>query len=689
MTAQPVAQPADRTAAPIRELPPPVAAQIAAGEVVERPAAALKELLENALDAGARRITAAAEGAGLERLAVHDDGCGIPADQLELAFRRHATSKLAAAEQLWSLRSYGFRGEALPALAAAAGRLEADSRPAAAPGGARIVFEQGRLLGVERSARSAGSSVELRELFAAQPARRAFLPGPRSERAALARVASDAALARPDVGLRLELDGRPTLRHDPAAGNAEAALREAWAAVFGADAAERAIWWAASDDDSELSVDGLAGAPRDGRRGRDGLRLFVNGRPVRDRSLAWALQEAYRGWLPAGRFPLVVARLSLPPDAVDVNVHPTKAEVQLREPARAFGLVQRSLREALAAQPQSASLRLRRPDPDLEWVPLSPDAGATQARIDALPQPPAATLATAPLAAAPSAADPLAGPRRALPAPESEPTPQAQTQTPRPPQRRLAPLRMVGQLHRTFIIAEGEQGLVLVDQHAAHERVVYERLLAAQGAGQRARQPLLDPPLLQLAADESAVWREAGERLDALGFELDIWRPGRVGRPDAGDGPDAELDAGLGAGPDAGRAAGLDAEFGAGRGAGPNAGPGDALRLRAVPAAGRRGDDQPLNAAEAERWLREVLAELAADANGRGARGGAEQRFDPIAASVACHASIRRGAALDPPAMSALLRQLEACADPHSCPHGRPTFVEIASADLLREFGRT
>ena len=669
MTAQPVAQPADRTAAPIRELPPPVAAQIAAGEVVERPAAALKELLENALDAGARRITAAAEGAGLERLAVHDDGCGIPADQLELAFRRHATSKLAAAEQLWSLRSYGFRGEALPALAAAAGRLEADSRPAAAPRGARIVFEQGRLLGLERSARSAGSSVELRELFAAQPARRAFLPGPRSERAALARVASDAALARPDVGLRLELDGRPTLRHDPAAGNAEAALREAWAAVFGADAAERAIWCAASDDDSELSVDGLAGAPRDGRRGRDGLRLFVNGRPVRDRSLAWALQEAYRGWLPAGRFPLVVARLSLPPDAVDVNVHPTKAEVQLREPARAFSLVQRALCEALAAQPASASLRLRRPDPDLEWAPLSPDAGATQARIDALPQPPVATPAApstaAPSAAAPSAADPLAGPRRALPAPESEPTPQAQTQTPRPPQRRLAPLRMVGQLHRTFIIAEGEQGLVLVDQHAAHERVVYERLLAAQGAGERARQPLLDPPLLQLAADESAVWREAGERLDALGFELDVWRPGRVGRSDAGAGPDAGL--------------------GAGRGGGR----GDALRLRAVPAAGRRGDDQPLNAAEAERWLREVLAELAEDAAGRGARGGGEQRFDPIAASVACHASIRRGAALDPPAMSALLRQLEACADPHSCPHGRPTFVEIASADLLREFGRT
>ena len=638
-TAHSAAQPADQPvaqAAAIRELPPPVAAQIAAGEVVERPAAALKELLENALDAGARRITAEAEGAGLERLAVHDDGCGIPAEQLELAFRRHATSKLDSAEQLWSLHSYGFRGEALPALAAAAGRLEAGSRAAAEPLGARIVFEQGRLLGVDRAARSVGTSVELRELFAAQPARRAFLPGARSERAALARVASDAALARPEVGLRLELDGRPTLRHDPAAGGAEAALREAWAAVFGADAAERAIWWAAADDEAGLSVDGLAGAPRDGRRGRDGLRLFVNGRPVRDRSLAWALQEAYRGWLPAGRFPLVAARLTLPADAVDVNVHPTKAEVQLREPARAFGLLQRTLREALAAQPQSASLRLRRPDPDLEWAPLSPDAGATQARIDAQPEAPPQPAPAPP----PDTAD--AGPRRALPGPEAEAT---QPAAPRPPQRRLAPLRMVGQLHRTFIIAEGEQGLVLVDQHAAHERVVYERLLAAQGAGQQARQPLLDPPLVQLAADESAVWREAGERLDALGFELDAWR----------------IDDGRG----------------------------DALRLRAVPAAGRRGGDEPLSAAEAERWLREVLTELAADAAGRGSRGVNEERFDRVAASVACHASIRRGAALDPAAMSALLRQLEECADPHSCPHGRPTFVEIAAADLLREFGRS
>ena len=407
-------------------------------------------------------------------------------------------------------------------------------------------------------------------------------------------------------------------------------------------------------------MEGLAGAPRDARRGRDGLRLFVNDRPVRDRSLAWALQEAYRGRLPEGRFPLVVARIRLPAAAVDVNVHPTKAEVQLREPARVFSLLQRSLREALAAHPATPLLRARRPDADLEWAPLSPDAGAVQGRIEGAPpqEMEAAGGAGAESAPAPvedAGAAPGVDPRRALPASGGAVAPAAERMGQREQRgRRLAPLRMVGQLHRTFIIAEGEGGLALVDQHAAHERVVYERLLAARGAGAPARQPLLDPPLLQLGAAEAAVWREAAERLDALGFELDAWGE-------------------------------------------------DALRLRAAPAAGERGalrlaaglaagaasgGAEPLSAAEAERWLREVLAELAADPRGRGAAGGEDERFDRVAASVACHGSVRRGAALDAPAMTALLRQLEACDDPHSCPHGRPTMVEIAAADLLREFGR-
>ena len=522
-------QPAD-AAARIRELSASVAGQIAAGEVVERPAAALKELLENALDGGARRITIELEGAGLERLAVRDDGAGIRAAELELAFRRHATSKLSRAEQLWALDGYGFRGEALAAIAAAAGRLLASSRVAEDPVGAQLSYVGGRLQGVERCARGPGTSVELWELFAQQPARRAFLPGPRSERAALTRVAADAVLARPDVGLRLELEGRVTLRHDPASesdgGGAEPALREAWASVFGAEPAERAIWWAG--EDAELRVEGLAGAPRDGRRGREGLRLFVNGRPVRDRSLAWALQEAYRGWLPAGRFPLVVARLSAPPDQVDVNVHPTKAEVQLREPARAFSLLQRALRAALAGQASSSTLRLRRPDRDLEWAPqadggiadgpIAPDAGALQGRIEsagarppeaaadprrALPRAAGAAMPTAAPDAVPGAM-PDAMPN-VLPGAATGPAPGAPSSAaggaaeplpgsaPRARRRGLAPLRMVGQLHRTFVIAEGEQGLVLVDQHAAHERVVYERLLAARSVAGRPARPTNGP----------------------------------------------------------------------------------------------------------------------------------------------------------------------------------------------------
>ncbi len=372
-----------------------------------------------------------------------------------------------------------------------------------------------------------------------------------------------------------------------------------------------------------------------------------------------------------------MARLSAPAGQVDVNVHPTKAEVQLREPARAFSLLQRALRAALAGQASSSTLRLRRPDRDLEWAPqaqgviadagIGPDADARQGRIEraaARPAEPAAdprrALPRGAAAAAPSTAPdvmpdamPIVPPGAIDgagfgPAPGSpwsaasgaaEPPPGSM---PRSPRRGLAPLRMVGQLHRTFVIAEGEQGLVLVDQHAAHERVVYERLLAARAvagrpaaADERIRQPLLDPPVVALDAAEAAVWSQAAEALAALGFELDEWGE-------------------------------------------------RALRLRAVPAgpglSEARGE---LTAGGAERWLRDVLAELGGDA-----RRANEQRFDRVAASVACHGSVRRGVVLDAPAMLALLRQLEACADPHSCPHGRPTLVEIAAADLLREFGR-
>ncbi len=645
----------DANERPIRELPPRVAAQIAAGEVVERPASALKELLENALDAGAGRIEVEIAGAGRQLIAVRDDGVGIAAGQVELALRRHATSKLSRADELDGLRSYGFRGEALPAIAAAAGRMRLATRTRAETAAAVLEFERGRARPLRAGARAVGTTVEVEDLFLDQPARRAFLAGARSERAALVRAASDAALAHPERALRLVLDGRLPLEHEAARpGDSEGALREALASVFTREAAERSLWLDAerelADASGMLRLEGLAGAPADARRTRERIRLFVNGRPVHDRRLSFAVQEAYRDWLRPGEFPLVVARLELPPEAVDVNVHPSKMEVKLRHPDAAFSLLQRAIRAALDEGRRSAPLRLAPsgagggtlgPASQPGSHPASHEASAERhARPDelavasltptprlALPVARPRTLAVAEPALAPSLNPsrraefdrPSADGSAALTAPTAEYAP--------PAAAALPPLRMIGQLHRTFIIAEGPGGLVLVDQHGAHERVLYERLLAASASADglgKARQPLLEPRVLALDAEQTAVWSAAAARLEALGFEADL--------------------------------------FGE-----------RALRLRAVPAA--------LAASDAEQLVRGVLADLET-------RSGDPQRFDRAAASAACHGSVRRGAVLDATAMSALLRDLERCQNPHSCPHGRPTLVEIAADDVLRQFRR-
>ena len=634
---------------PIRELAERVAAQIAAGEVIERPAAVLKELLENAVDAGAGRIAVELTGAGRELIAVHDDGRGIVADQVALAFRRHATSKLTQVDDLARLESYGFRGEALPAIAAAAGRLTLTTRTESQSAATLIEFEQGRQIGPRPAARAVGTSVEVVDLFAGQPARRAFLAGRRAERSALLRAASDSILANPGCALRLMIDGRTPLAHEsqphesqPAQPGADwsESLRGALASVFRPQAAERALVLEAASERAAVSLQGFAGSPDDARRTRDAIRLFVNGRPVHDRRLSFAVQEAYRDWLPSGSFPLVVARLTVPPEAVDVNIHPAKTEVKLRDPAAAFSLLQRTIRAALSNDRYASPRRL----------------GADRARDDAVG---AAAGSAANSIASGTVAPPMprmALPRRSAAVAESAPTlelgmgldvglgegpglgpdliqDRGLTGSERP---RLPPLRMVGQLHRTFIIGEGPQGLVLIDQHAAHERVMYERLLAADGAngspgghtnghGDRGSQPLLTALVISLDAQEAANWDAAAERLVRLGFEAEL--------------------------------------FGE-----------RALRLHALPGA--------LASADAERVIRGVLSDL-------GPQPDEPQRFDRAAASAACHGSVRRGAVLDPQAMTALLRDLEQCANPHSCPHGRPTLVEIPAIDVLRQFGRT
>ena len=608
---------------PIRELDDRVASQIAAGEVIERPAAVLKELLENALDAGAGRISVEIEAAGRERIAVHDDGRGIRAAEVALAFRRHATSKLERVDDLSRLASYGFRGEALPAIAAAAGRLRLTTRSAEDRSASAIEFALGRTTGRRTAARAVGTSVEVDDLFAGQPARRAFLAGARAERAALLRVSSDALLAQPERSLRVRIERRTPLVHEPGAGlEREAALREAVASVFSPPAAERGVWLEARSERTDLALDGIAGAPDDSRRTRDRIRLFVNGRPVQDRRLSYAVQEAYRDWLGAGEFPLVVARLSLPPDAVDVNIHPAKTEVKLRDPDAAFSLLQRAIRESLANQRSAAPRRVApQPGPAAEApVVRGSSTEAADRNHGAAP----ASAGAWPRSALP------AGPRRQWSVAEPELSPAFGAAAAAAASAGLPPLRMVGQLHRTFIIAEGPRGLVLVDQHGAHERVIYERLLAdSAGPRRRACQPLLEPILLSLDAEEAEQWEAGAAQLQRLGFDADL--------------------------------------FGA-----------RTLRLRATPAA--------LAVADADALIRAVLADAGlADA---GHAAAEPERFDRAAASAACHGSVRRGQVLDPAAMTALLRDLEGCDNPHSCPHGRPTLVEISADDVLREFRR-
>ena len=685
----------------IAELPPAVADAIAAGEVIERPASAIKELLENACDAGARRIEVEVEGAGLSRIRVRDDGLGMTPAELPIAFRRHATSKLRGLEDLSALHSYGFRGEALPSLAAVAA-LECTSRPAAERLGARLRIGAGiepdarpgtepvgappgtepvgAPPGTEPVGAPPGTTIELRDLFARQPARLRFLPGPRSERAAIARVCGDTALARPEIALRLRLDGRellatpglPPERHDEAArtGSRRAALAQIW----GPETAAAALPFAAEREleaGGVLRVSGLAAPPPHGRARRDGLRLFVNGRPITPGALAHAVEGAYAELLPRGRRPLAAVFVEAPPSRVDANVHPAKATVKLADERALFSLLQRALRETLLGRPAlggrapggaeeampGGAAQVARPPDFLRRDPAGPDGDGPDGRWRRLQRLRALGGETpqAETGAAPDAAQPdWPNPNRPQPDwPPLDPAgPDPTGPGPAAGRERGLPglplLRLVGQLRATFLVAEGPEGMLLVDQHAAHERVVYERLLARRGAApseqgasqQQApeQQALLEPVLVELGAAQAAALAGHDAALAALGFTLE---------------PFGER----------------------------------ALRVRALPLALLGGG--PLagaTGAGAGARVRAALESILDDLGDPDAvRGG---RHDPVAASAACHGSVRAGMTLAPSEMAALLRDLEACHNPHTCPHGRPTFVGFPAADLERQFGR-
>ena len=594
----------------IRLLPETTANRIAAGEVVERPAAAVKELVENALDAGATRIVVTLEDGGIGRILVEDDGVGMTASDLELAVQRHATSKLPEEAALFRIATLGFRGEALPSIGAVA-RLTLTSRQGEGAAHA-ITVEGGRKSAVAPAAGAPGTRVEVRDLFFATPARRAFLKSPRTEAEAAVEAVRRLALAWPEVGFRVELDGRAMLALPPQVRDARIA------ALLGAEFAAAALPVAA--ERAGMTLSGLAAAPIHTRATAEFQHLVVNGRPVRDPQLRAALRVAYREVIPRGRHPAAALFLDLPPEAVDVNVHPMKTELRFRDAESVRGMLISALRRALAV--------------GVAAVPGALPDGAALPVPDAVPEAVIAGFAEAP----PPAWQALPGWRPQL-TPPRPPAPRlplgfgpaqlpAVAPAPIEPQEEGPLGRPIAQLFSTYVLAEAPDGaLVLVDQHAAHERLTHEALAAQFAAGAVRAQALLLPEVVELPGADVARLLEAAEALARLGLEIEGFGPG-------------------------------------------------AVLVRATPALLGTPEVKPL------------LADLAEELAESGEALALADRLDAAVARLACHGSIRAGRRLAGAEMAALLRQMEATPRAATCSHGRPTFIRLGRAELEKLFGR-
>jgi DNA mismatch repair protein MutL len=564
--------------------------KIAAGEVVERPVSVVKELVENALDAGARRVRVAVRGGGSELIEVADDGRGIASDDLPLAVRRHATSKLAAFEDLDRLTTLGFRGEALPSIGAVAA-LAIRSRAARASHAALLRVDFGEVSPPVPVAAAVGTSVTVRDLFSNVPARRKFLRQPGTEMAYIQRAVSAYAAAYPAVAFELSIDGRRAFATD-GSGDAIAAATAAW----GADVGRAAIALEPLDAATAvpgISVDGWVGAPELSRAHRQGIVIFVNGRWVQNRALGFALEEAYHSLLLVGRHPLAVVHIRLDPAAVDVNVHPTKAEVKFVDERAACRAVQRAVHTALA----------RRAHDDVPTMHFAPVAATSPARQHPIPfTPPRFASVSIPEAPGSNGA--------------------GSTATAHP--SGVPMLRVLGQIAASYIIAEGPDGMYLIDQHAAHERVLYEGILGQLRDRGVDRQPLLDPLVVDLAPDEMAAFERSANELAEIGFEIERWDGG-------------------------------------------------AVAVRGVPAL--------VKGVDIAQRLRLILHELAEGGHG-------DSWLDAVAVSTACHTSIRAGQPLSIPEMRELVAALERSAQPRACGHGRPTMLHLSESDLEKQFQR-
>ena len=588
--------------AAIRRLPGDLVDRIAAGEVVERPASAVKELVENAIDAGASSIKVTIAGGGVDLILVEDDGSGMGPDDLPLALERHATSKLAD-DRLTLIETLGFRGEALPSIASVA-RLTITARTAVCPHAHSVTVETGAVGTPMPAAGGRGTRVEVRDLFANVPARRKFLKSARYEGERVLDVVRRLALARPDVALSLTIDGREVFAvpPEPELGRASERLRH----VMGRGFLPNAV--SVEAEVEGLTLGGLAGLPTLSRNHARLQHLSVNRRPVEDRLLKGALRAAYADVMAQGRQPLAVLRLTIDPDLVDVNVHPAKAEVRFKDAGRVRHLLVSALKDALrrggarVADTVAGNALAR-------WRPGGGGASVTSApRLDF-------RLAEAAVAWQDAGAAVLDPPER--------PVAEAAAKT----ASADAPLGTArAQLFDTYIVAETAGGIVLVDMHAAHERVVYERLKAELDAGGVRRQALLLPDVVELPAEEC---RRLAEHADAL------LRFGLVVEP-----------------------------FG------------DAIVVREAPAALKDAPLEPL--------LRDVAHDLA----DTGAALALEGALLAVLSRASCHGSIRAGRRLAQPEMDALLRQMEATPYAGQCNHGRPTYVALGRDDIERLFKR-
>jgi DNA mismatch repair protein MutL len=592
----------------IRQLSPETVNRIAAGEVVERPASVVKELVENALDAGATEIEIVTAAGGLSLIRVTDDGCGMDEKDLALCVERHATSKLDS-DDLLAIHTLGFRGEALPSIGAIA-HLAIASRPRVARDALEITVDRGTKQPLKPAALNPGTRIEVRDLFSATPARLKFLKSERAENLAVSEAVKRLAMAHPHVGFSLTTGERTGLRLPRCSATAEGML-ERLGRIMGREFMTDAVPIAGERDGIVLK--GFASLPTLHRPDAAYQFLFVNGRPVRDKLVIGAVRAAYGDTVPKGRHPLLALFVELPSAEVDVNVHPAKVEVRFRDGAAVRGLLIGALRHALESDGFRASAQGG--TRTLETLARTPAAAPSYERTPS-------TFRFDTGGFAEERQTPFAG----LNTPTADAT--AYDETPSTPDHEQRPLGAArAQLHETYIVAQTETSVVIVDQHAAHERLVYERLKKALANGGVARQALLIPAIVDVGDDEALVLDEKADELAELGLVLERFGPA-------------------------------------------------AVAVRETPALLGQSDIDGL------------VKDLAADLLSEGTAEPLRERLEAVASRMACHGSVRAGRRLTGAEMNALLREMEATPFSGQCNHGRPTYVELKLSDIERLFGR-